>query len=53
MGELAAQSRGQFNSRNLLLAHDLRANAFCVCRQGNPLHTSHQVRGRLFPDHAR
>jgi hypothetical protein len=28
----------------LLFAHDLRANAFRVCREGKPLHT--------FPDHA-
>jgi hypothetical protein len=27
-----------------LFAHDLRANAFRVCREGKPLHT--------FPDHA-
>ena len=31
-----------------VFAHDLRANAFRVCREGKPLHTPHQVRGRLF-----
>jgi hypothetical protein len=32
-----------------LLAHDLRANAFRVCREGKPLHT-HRVKpeGMLF-----
>ena len=34
-----ANSRG-----HLFMAHDLRANAFRVCREGKPLHT--------FPDHA-
>jgi hypothetical protein len=32
--------------------HDLRANAFRGCREGKPVPTPHQVRGRLFPDHA-
>ena len=34
------------------MAHDLRANAFRVCREGKPVPTPHQVQRRLFPDHA-
>jgi hypothetical protein len=42
----------QASPSRFMIAHDLRANAFRVCRAGKPLHTPHQVRGRLFPDHA-
>jgi hypothetical protein len=35
------ESSSRFSS---LIEHDLRANAFGVCREGEPLHT--------FPDHA-
>jgi hypothetical protein len=37
---------------SIWFAHDPRANAFRVCREGKPVSTPHQVRGRLFPDHA-
>jgi hypothetical protein len=36
--------RTLFRIMPLLFGHDLRANAFRVCREGKPLHT--------FPDHA-
>src|ERR1700678_3804262 len=36
---------------SFLFEHDLRANAPCLSR-GKPVPTPHQVRGRLFPDHA-
>jgi len=31
-----------------LFEHDLRANAFRVCREGKPVSTPQQVRGMLF-----
>jgi hypothetical protein len=36
----------------LLFKHDLRANGFSRYRGEKPLSTPHQVRGRLFSDHA-
>ena len=34
--------------RRYLFEHDLRANAFRVCRDGKPVSTLHHMRGRRF-----
>src|SRR5882757_5379012 len=42
-----------FPDHALLFEHDLRANAFRVCREGKPVPTHRVVaRGHAFPDHA-
>src|SRR6266702_3618589 len=41
---LFRRGRWEASFKTLLFEHDLRANAFRVCREGKPLHT--------FPDHA-
>src|SRR5215470_19546157 len=48
-----ALKRDEISRSSLLFEHDLRANAFRLCREGKPASTHRVVaRGHAFPDHA-